>query len=182
MLRVAVPAHGREQWRRVARAVPADQGSRGITYQVDVRHVHMAEGPAIDLAVTRDDALRAGRLFADGREQWGDLVFETSSRRATLPYWMHEVLRPWPAWVRAWPPIALGLLTFNVVLAWACALRRRPDRAVAMSMPVRAAPRSAGGIRGAPGVCALADGPSASSPSPAWSWRRVRPAATGRSI
>jgi hypothetical protein len=82
----------------------------------------MADGPAIDLAVTRDDVVRAGRLFVDGREQWGDLVFETTTRRATLTYWLHEVLRPWPAWVRAWPTIAVALAIFNAVLAWACAL------------------------------------------------------------
>jgi hypothetical protein len=60
-------------------------------------------------------------LFADGVEQWGDLVFETSSRRATLPFWIHEVLRPWPAWVSAWPTVVGALVIFNAVLAWACA-------------------------------------------------------------
>jgi len=122
LLRVAVPAT--DVSNGVALHVPFRpiRASRGITYQVDVRHVHMADGPAIDLAVTRENLVRTGRLFVDGREQWGDLVFETSSRRATLPYWMHEVLRPWPAWVRAWPTIALVLLFFNAVLAWACAL------------------------------------------------------------
>jgi hypothetical protein len=122
LLRVAVPAT--DVSNSVALRVPFRpiRASRGVTYQVDVRHVHMADGPAIDLAVTRENVVRTGRLFVDGREQWGDLVFETSSRRATLPYWMHDVLRPWPAWVRAWPTIALVLLIFNAVLAWACAL------------------------------------------------------------
>jgi hypothetical protein len=112
--------------------------SRGRLYAVDVRHVRAGEGPAIDLQATRGDALRGGQLFADATEQWGDLVFETSSRRATLPYWLHEVLRPWPSWMHAWPPVVLGVLTFNVVLAWACAhavgLTGR-----AMGMPVRVA-------------------------------------------
>ena len=121
LLRVAIPAT--DVRNDVALHVPFRpiRASRGLSYQMDVRHVHMAGGPAIDLAVTRDDAVGSGRLFADGREQWGDLVFETSSRRATLPYWLHEVLRPWPAWLHAWPAVTLGLLMFNGVLAWACA-------------------------------------------------------------
>ncbi len=96
--------------------------SRGVHYQVDVRHEHAGDGPAVALAASREDGLPSGRLFADGVEQWGDLVFETSARRATLPYWLHEVLRPWPAWVSAWPTVVVALLAFNATLAWACAL------------------------------------------------------------
>ena len=121
LLRVAIPATNVSN--RVALHVPFRpiRASRGLTYQMDIRHVHLAGGPAIDLAATRDDVLSTGRFFADGREQWGDLVFETSSRRATLPYWLHEVLHPWPAWVRAWSTVALAVVIINVVLAWACA-------------------------------------------------------------
>lgn len=97
------------------------RASRGSVYQVDVRHVRAGDGPAIELRATRDNALTTGRLFVDGREQWGDLVFATSSRRATLPYWIHEVLRPWPAWVSSWPSVVMALVVFNIVLAWACA-------------------------------------------------------------
>jgi hypothetical protein len=97
------------------------RASRGRSYEIVVRHVRAGSGPAIDLEVTRHDALRDGQLFADRVEQWGDLVFETSSRRATLPYWIHEVLRPWPAWVSTWPAVSLALVAFNLVLAWACA-------------------------------------------------------------
>lgn len=95
--------------------------SRGRVYEIDVRHVRAGDGPAIALQVTRQDALRDGRLFADGVEQWGDLVFEIGARRATLPFWIHEVLRPWPGWLATWPAVALVLLAFNLTLAWACA-------------------------------------------------------------
>jgi len=104
--------------------------SRGVPYAITIRHLQGDGGTAIDLAASRVDALRDGRLFADGREQWGDLVFETSSRRATLPYWMHEVLRPWPRWVATWPVVGGGLLAFNVLLAWACARATRGDARV----------------------------------------------------
>lgn len=127
--RVVVPAA--DAIRRSSLHVPFRQvrHSRGHTYQIDVRHVRAAAGPVIDLRVSRDDALPSGRLFADRREQWGDLVFETSSRRATLPYWVHEVLRPWPSWVSAWPAVLLACLAFNGALAWACA------RAVGLGEP-----------------------------------------------
>jgi len=121
LLRVAIPATDVRSNAELHVPFRPIRASRGRSYELDVRHVHMAGGAAIDLAATRDDVVRTGRLFADGREQWGDLVFETTTRRATLPYWLHELLRPWPAWVRSWPVVALGLLLFNVVLAAACA-------------------------------------------------------------
>jgi hypothetical protein len=120
--RVAIPASDVRDVAALHVPFRPIRASRGLMYQVNVRHMHLADGPAIDLATTRDDALRSGRLFVDGREQWGDLVFETSSRRATLVYWLPEILRPWPAWVQAWPAIILGLLIVNGVLAWACAM------------------------------------------------------------
>lgn len=121
LMRVAVPA---------AEAVRGDtlhvpfrpmRASRGVTYQLHVRHVHAGNGPPIRLATSRADAVRGASLFADGVEQWGDLVLETSSRRATLPYWLHEVLRPWPGWVRSVPAVIATLAIFNLVLGWACA-------------------------------------------------------------
>ena len=97
------------------------KASRGLIYQLNVRHADVGGGPAISLAATREDAVRGGRFVADGVEQWGDLVLETSSSRATLPYWLHEVLRPWPAWVQAAPTVVAVLVAFNLLLAWACA-------------------------------------------------------------
>ena len=96
--------------------------SRGKALELHLRHVNFGDGPALAFAVTRDDGLPRARFFADGEEQWGDLVFETSARRATLPYWMHEILGPWPAWMRAWPTVVTVLVLFNVALAWACAV------------------------------------------------------------
>ena len=121
LLRVAIPAAEVRNGEALHVPFREIRASRGLTYQVDIRHVHISRGPAIDLAATRDDEVRPGRFFVNGQEQWGDLVFETSSRRATLPYWLHEVLRPWPAWVRASTTLVLALAIFNGVLAWACA-------------------------------------------------------------
>ncbi len=131
--------------------------SRGAPYAITIRHLQGDGGPAIDLAATRVDAWRDGRLFADGRELWGDLVFETSSRRATLPYWIHEVLRPWPRWVATWPVVGGGLLAFNVLLAWACARATLSDVRIglddeAATQPVAVLPLA----KTALAVCAVA--------------------------
>lgn len=120
--RVAVPAADLAAARVYRVPFREQRHSRGRTYELRLRHVRFGSGPALDLAITRDDLLASGRLFADGRERWGDLVFETSARRATLPYWRHEVFRAWPAWVWAWPTIALAVIAVNLVLAWACAV------------------------------------------------------------
>ncbi len=120
--RVALPASGLTSRRSLHVPFRPTRASRGVQYALALRHLHAEGGPPVTFAVTRDDLLPGARLFADGVEQWGDLAFETSSGRATLPYWIHEVLRPWPGWARAWPTVVLGLLLFNGVLAWACAV------------------------------------------------------------
>ncbi|MBA2354365.1 MAG: hypothetical protein H0V80_06815 [Acidobacteria bacterium] len=129
--------------------LPQIHHSRGRTYQLGLRHVRRGQGPALGFRATRDDVLPTGRCFADGVEQWGDLVLRTSSRRATLPYWLHEVLRPWPAWLRAWPTVLVLVLAFNLLLAWTCASASGvlPQRSAALPA-VRAAPVPACGPRG----------------------------------
>lgn len=118
--RVAVPAADVAASRAFRVPFREQRRSRGGTYELRLRHVRFEPGPALALAITRENLLETGRLFADGRERWGDLVFETSARRATLPCWRHEVFRAWPSWVWSWPSIVLCVAVFNVVLAWAC--------------------------------------------------------------
>ena len=146
--RVVVPAARAAASASLHVPLRAQRRSRGRVLQVDLRHVRAGSGPALDFAVTREDRLPNGRLVADGVEQWGDLVLETSAGRATLPYWIHEVLEPWPDWVRAWPTIVVVLLLLNVVLAWACAvaagLVRERDGVPATRAPVAVAPEVVG--------------------------------------
>ncbi|BCS34712.1 hypothetical protein TBR22_A39380 [Luteitalea sp. TBR-22] len=120
--RVVVPAAAAVRDTSLRVAFRPIRASRGRNFRIDLRHVNLGDGPGLDFAASRGDVLPAGRLVAGGVEQWGDLVFETVSRRATLPYWLHEVLRPWPVWARSWPFIVAVLLAFNLVLAWACAI------------------------------------------------------------
>jgi hypothetical protein len=96
------------------------RASRGHRYRLDVRHVHAEPGPAVELAVTREDRLPGMSLVTDGIERWGDLVLHTTSRRATLPYWTAEILAPWPAWVRSPVTIIAAVLLLNAGLALAC--------------------------------------------------------------
>lgn len=96
------------------------RASRGMTLRVGLQHVSSADGNPLALAARPDRAFRAGRFEVDGIEQWGALVFETTSSRATLPYWKDEILAPWPAWVRSWPTVVGVWLLGNVLLAVAC--------------------------------------------------------------
>ncbi len=108
--------------RAVHLAFPAIRASRGERYRLGVRHAPPPDATPLRLLARRDDAHPHARFDVDGRERWGDLMFEASSRRATLPYWKHEVLRPWPAWMQSWWTIGAVLLLFNLLLARACAL------------------------------------------------------------
>lgn len=120
--RVSMPAAEAVRGGRVHVRFRPIRASRGHRYRVDVRHVHAEPGPAVELAVTREDRLPRMSLVADGVERWGDLVLHTTSRRATLPYWTAEILAPWPAWVRSPVTVISAVLLLNAGLAWACAL------------------------------------------------------------
>lgn len=98
------------------------RASRGTRYRVTLAHTASDDRGVLHLLARRSDAHPNGRFFVDGVEQWGDLLFETSSARATLPYWKHEVLAPWPAWVQSWWAVGGALLLVNILLARACAV------------------------------------------------------------
>lgn len=127
LTRIAVPAAEAAARSSLHVPLPPVRHSRGRTYQLDLRHMHHGAGPSLAFQPSRDDHIASGRLWADHVEQWGDLALQTTARRATLPYWIHEVLGPWPPWVQAWPAVVAVLLAFNVALARACALAVRPD-------------------------------------------------------
>jgi hypothetical protein len=102
--------------------IPEVRASRNRRFALGVQHVGAADDRPLRLRARRDDAHPHGRFVVDGQERWGALVFDTVSRRATLPFWTHEVLRPWPSWVRSWWTVAAALLLFNAALAWASAV------------------------------------------------------------
>ena len=98
------------------------RASRGQRYRVTLAHAGSDDRGVLRLQARRSDAHPGARFFVNGVEQWGDLLFETSAGRATLPYWKHEVLAPWPSWVQSWWTVGGVLLLVNLLLARACAI------------------------------------------------------------
>lgn len=102
------------------------RSSRGERFRLALTHAASDDAGVLHVLARRSDAHPHARFLVDGREQWGDLLFETSARRATLPYWKHEVLGAWPAWMQSWWTIALVILGFNLLLVRACAMAVTP--------------------------------------------------------
>lgn len=115
--------------RPVRLAFPEIRASRGRLFRFTLMHAGHGGDTALRLRARRADALPGARFVVDGEERWGDLQFETSTRRATLPYWKHEVLGAWPAWVQSWWTVVGVLALFNVLLAAACAAAARAGAA-----------------------------------------------------
>ncbi len=111
------------------------RASRGQRFRVTLAHTGSDDRGVLYLQARRSDAHPDARFFVDGVEQWGDLLFETSAGRATLPYWKHEVLAPWPSWMQSWATVGAVLLLVNLLLARACAVAAR--RGVAAHDAVR---------------------------------------------
>lgn len=133
--------------------------ARGQRFVVTLRHVGHGDSPPLLLDTRPDDAYPAGRFDANGVERWGDLVFEATATRATLPYWKDEILAPWPVWLGQWHVIAALWLGFNLLLARACAAAVSPapavrDQAVAVGI-APAAGTEAGGAGSAAARAAL---------------------------
>ena len=73
--------------------------------------------PGVELLATRDEGYSDGRLWFDGREQWGDLLFETSAQRATSFARLEHALRDKPRWLRSRVTLAALFLAYNACLA-----------------------------------------------------------------
>jgi hypothetical protein len=101
---------------------PPIEPSKGRTFRLDVRAPNAPADGMIALVATRDDAYPAGRLFAGGREQWGDLVFATSARRATVASRLDDVLSFLPPRLRTWWVAGAALVAWNVLLIIACGI------------------------------------------------------------
>jgi hypothetical protein len=122
LLRQARDARAFDTSRPVRLDVPEIRDARGRRFRMGLMHVGHEGDAVLRLHARRGDALPGAGFTVDGVEQWGDLLFETSARRATLPYWKHEVLGAWPAWGQSWWFIVGVLVAGNVLLARACAV------------------------------------------------------------
>lgn len=134
--RVEVPA--REVAGRRTLHVPfrPQSHTRGEAMAIAVWHVDAGAGPAIAFATTRQDVLPGESFQVGTDERWGELLFETTARRAALVHWIPEILGAWPGWLREWPTVIAVVVLLNVALIWACAIAagltspRRADRSV----------------------------------------------------
>lgn len=147
VLRQVFDARVLDTSRPVRLAFPEIRASRGRLFRFTLMHAGRGGDTAVRLRARRTDALPGARFVVDGVERWGDLQFETSARRATLPYWKHEILAAWPAWAQSWWTVVGVLALYNVVLATACAVAARagaaPTRVEAPYTVSRGAPRRA---------------------------------------
>jgi hypothetical protein len=116
------------------RFAPIEQ-SEYRQYSLRITAPDAAPGEGITLLASREDAYPQGALFIGGREQWGDLVFETSASRSTIFSGVEYLLRSKPPFLRSrW---VLGgvfalfnwaLLTFLYSMAFAADEQARGGR------------------------------------------------------
>jgi len=97
-------------------AFPPINNSSGRQYRLDISAPRTPPGQGIALAATSDDSYPGGSLFVDGRERWGDLVFETQAARDTMYRTVEHLLRESQAGV------ALSWLLGGLFVAYNAAL------------------------------------------------------------
>jgi hypothetical protein len=97
------------------RFTPLDD-SKGKRYALRVSMPAAPFERGLTLLANRDEHYRDGQLWFDGREQWGDLVFETSARRATTFQRFEHALRDKPKWLRSRVSLGLFFALYNLAL------------------------------------------------------------------
>jgi hypothetical protein len=73
--------------------LPPIEESAHRTYLLQIAAPRTRPGEGIALLAIREDAYPQGASFVGSREQWGDLVFETSASRATIFSGVEHLLR-----------------------------------------------------------------------------------------
>jgi hypothetical protein len=109
---------------------PAIVSSRGQHFRLLVRAPSTPAEHPIALVANLTNEYDAGRLFVDGRERWGDLVFETSARYATVPWLLDQIMPLGPWWLRTWWFASVLFLFWNAVLAYVCFLAIAPPNGI----------------------------------------------------
>ncbi len=90
--------------------------SSGRRYRLEIRSPIARPGEGITLLATREEGYPEGALFLDGREQWGDLVFETSASGGTAFGNLELTLANQPVALRSRWLLGLALVIYNVAL------------------------------------------------------------------
>ncbi|MGH9161014.1 MAG: hypothetical protein ACRD2X_13655 [Vicinamibacteraceae bacterium] len=112
---------------------PSIVPSRGRYFRLRVRAPTTPAEHAIALVANLTDDYDAGQLSVDGRERWGDLVFETSARYASTWWLVDQIMPVGPWWLRTWWFASALFLFWNAVLAYVCFLAIAPPNGVRRS-------------------------------------------------
>lgn len=106
---------------------PPIERSKGGRYRLDIAMPSAPDGSGLAIWADKENRYREGALFLGGQEQWGDLLFTTSARDATVVRRFGNAVQARLA--AAMSPWILGglFLAFNgaIALFW-FELRRRP--------------------------------------------------------
>lgn len=106
---------------------PALSDSDGGLFRIDVRMPDAAPGRGLGLWANRENSYRDGTLLVDGREQWGDLAFETAAPGATAFRHVQQLLSNQPSWLASPFTLALVFGFYNVALfAFVFSAMRQP--------------------------------------------------------
>ncbi len=116
IFRLVRPAEEVLQASAFALDLPPIEGSRGRRYRIEVRMPTARAGEGITLLATKEEGYPPGALFVNGREQWGDLVFETSATGATAFGQLELTLADQPPLLRSRWGLGLVLLVYNLAL------------------------------------------------------------------
>jgi hypothetical protein len=145
------------------RFAPLDDSS-GKTYALRIAMPAAPFEHGLTLLATRDEHFEGGRLWYDGREQWGDLVVRTTAARATAFQRFEHALRDKPRWLRSRVTLALAFLLYTLALGivlWA--VLTAPDEGAPANDREGAAP-AAQAVESSGESAARAGAPAAATP------------------
>ncbi|MFB3854942.1 MAG: ArnT family glycosyltransferase [Vicinamibacterales bacterium] len=125
------PADGRE----IVLRFPPVPASRRQTFRLSVVLLDAAGDPPTLLVNARSN-YRQGRLFVDGRERWGDLVFSAGSHGATVTTTVRGFLTGVPAPFDSPFLFAMAIVAFAALGAGAVALAASGGRSGPLLLPL----------------------------------------------
>lgn len=101
---------------------PGIERPAGREFRVSVSLPATPPGQGLTLLTGREDRYGPGRLGIDGRDQWGDLAFDTRATGAVRAGRLDQWLGAYPRWMQSsWLLVAV-LLALNAWLLWAVRL------------------------------------------------------------
>lgn len=104
--------------------LPEASDSRGRLYRIRLSLPDASPGHGLAFVISRHDRWPEGRLSIGGRDQWGDLAFETHASRATIWANVAQTAGGPRSW-RRWAAVVVVVMQAAAALALVCGLCRR---------------------------------------------------------